>query len=63
MIERLSHGGFLHFKERTFLNSAMTSKNPKMDRYNIFYLKYGHNMTFNFDYVLTLVTVLLHIRK
>ena len=24
-------GGFLHFKERTFFNSVMTSNNPKMD--------------------------------
>ena len=54
MIERLSHGGFLHFKERTFLNSVMTSNNPKVDWYSILYLNYGHNVTFNFDYVLTL---------
>ena len=24
-------GGFLHFKERTFFNSVVTSNNPKMD--------------------------------
>ena len=28
---KTSHGGFLHFKERTFFNSVMTSNNPKMD--------------------------------
>ena len=32
---KTSHGGFLRFKERTFFNSIMTSKNPKMDWYNI----------------------------
>ena len=30
----------------------MTSNNPKMDWYNILYLNYGHNVTFNFDYTL-----------
>ena len=50
---KASHGGFLHFKERTFFNSEMTSHDPKMDWYNILYLNYGHNVTFNFDYVLT----------
>ena len=31
----------------------MTSNNPKMDWYNILYLNYGHNVTFNFDYTLS----------
>ena len=48
-----SHCGFLNFKEKTFLNCAMTSKNPEMDWYNIFYLNYGLNVTFNFDYTLS----------
>ena len=50
---KASHCGFLNFKEKTFLNFAMTSKNPKMDWYNIFYLNYGLNVTFNFDYTLS----------
>ena len=45
---KTSHGGFLCLKKRTFFNSVMTSNNPKMDWCN-----YGHNVTFNFDYVLT----------
>ena len=45
---KASQGGFLHFKERTFLNSVMTSNNPKVDWCN-----YGHNVTLNFDYILT----------
>ena len=32
----------------------MTSNNPKMDGCNTLYLNYGHNMTFNFDYTLSL---------
>ena len=28
---KTSHSGFLHFKERTFFNSEMTSHDPKMD--------------------------------
>ena len=32
----------------------MTSNNRKMDRYN-----YGHNVTFNFDYVLTCLMSIL----
>ena len=43
----------LHFKENTFFNSLMTSNNLKMNWYNILYLIYGHNVTFDFDYVLT----------
>ena len=31
------------------LLDLMTSNNPKMDWYNILYLNYGHNVTFNFD--------------
>ena len=50
---KASHDGFLRFKERTFFNSMMTSNNPKMDWYNILYLNYGHNTTFNFDYILS----------
>ena len=45
---KTSHGGFLRFKERTFFNSVMTSNNSKMNWCN-----YGHNVTFNFDWVLT----------
>ena len=59
---KASNDVFLHFKERTFFSSAntftknnhvtpldlMTSNNPKMDWCN-----YGHNVTFNFDFVLT----------
>ena len=58
---KASLGGFLHFKERAFFSSAttftnknhmwnlflMTSNNSQMDWCN-----YGHNVTFNFDYVL-----------
>ena len=40
--------GFLRFKQRTFFNSVITSNNAKMDCCN-----YGHNITFNFDYVFT----------
>ena len=36
----------------TLLN-LKTSNNPKMDWYNSMYLNYGHNVTFNSDYVLT----------
>ena len=50
---KTSQSRFLHFKEKTFFNSVMTSSNPKMDWYNILYLNYGHNVTFNYDYVLT----------
>ena len=32
---KISHGRFLHFKERTFFNSVMMSNNRKMDCYNI----------------------------
>ena len=32
----------------------MTSNNPKMDRCNTLYFNYGHNVTFNFDYTLSL---------
>ena len=45
---KASQGGFLQFKERAFLNSAMTSNNPKINGCN-----YGHNGTLNFDYILT----------
>ena len=31
----------------------MASSNPKMEWYNILYLNYGHNTTFNFDYILS----------
>ena len=51
---KASHGGYLHFKENIFFNSVMTFNNPKMDWYNILYLNYGNNVTFNYDYVLTL---------
>ena len=50
---KASYSGFLRFKERTVFNSVMTSSNLKMDWYNILYLNYGHNVTFNFDYDLT----------
>ena len=49
---KTSHGVFLYFKERTFFNSLITSKKPKMDWYNILYLNYGDNVAFNFDYTL-----------
>ena len=32
----------------------MTSDNPKMDWCNTLYFNYGHNMTCNFDYTLSL---------
>ena len=35
------------------LLNLKTSNNPKMDWYNSLYLNYGHNVTFNSDYVLT----------
>ena len=35
------------------LLDQMTSNNSKMDWYNTLYLNYGHNVTFNFYYVLT----------
>ena len=37
-------------QKRTFFNSAnlMMSNNPKMDWYNILYLNYGNNVTFNY---------------
>ena len=31
----------------------MTSNNPKRDWFNILYLNYGHNVTFNLDYTLS----------
>ena len=34
------------------LLDLMISNDPKMDWYNILYLNYEHNVTFNFDYVL-----------
>ena len=37
----------------TPLLDLMTSNNPKMDWYNTLYLNYEHNITFNFDYILT----------
>ena len=45
---KTAQGGFLRFTERTFLNSVMKSNNPKMEWYN-----YKHNITFNFEYLLT----------
>ena len=50
---KTSHGGFLRFKERTLFNSVMRSNNCKTNCYNILYLNYGHNVTFNCDYALT----------
>ena len=42
----------------------MTSNNPKMDWCNTLYFNYGHNVTFNFDYIfLSLMIILLHIRQ
>ena len=38
---KISHGGFLYFKEKTFFNSVMTTGNPKMDWYNILYFILG----------------------
>ena len=35
------------------LFNLMTSSNPKMEWSNILYFKYGHNVTFNFDYTLS----------
>ena len=31
----------------------MASNDPKMDGYNILYLNCGHNVTLNYDYILT----------
>ena len=50
---KTSHCGFLRFKERTLFNSVMRSNNCKTNCYNILYLNYGHNVTFNCDYALT----------
>ena len=74
---KASDGEFLHFKEKTLqlcqylhqqqscvmpLFNMMTSNNLKMDWYNTLYLNYGHNVTFNFNYVLTgLMTILAYI--
>ena len=60
---KASHGGHLHFKERTFflqgwkhlwqqsyvkpLLNLMTSNNPKMAWCNTLHLNYGHNGAFN----------------
>ena len=42
----------------------MTFNNTKMNWCNTLYFNYGHNVTFNFDYVfLSLMTILLHIRQ
>ena len=35
------------------LLNLMTSNNPKMDRCNSLYFNYGHNVAFNFDYMLS----------
>ena len=75
---KASRGGHLHFKEdflqvckflwkqsyvMTLLH-LMTSNNPKMDWCNTLYFNYGHNVTFNFDYIfLSLMIILLHIRQ
>ena len=46
---------FLHQQQSyvTPLLDLMTSNNPKMDWDNTLYLNYEHNVTFNFDYILT----------
>ena len=42
----------------------MTFTIPKMDWCNTLYFNYGHNVTFNFDYIfLSLMIILLHIRQ
>ena len=57
-------GQYLHQQQLYVmpLFNLMTSNNPKMDWYNTLYLNYGHNVTFNFGYVLTgLMTILAYI--
>ena len=60
---KISHGAFLYFKEKTFFNSMITSSKSKMDWYNILYLNYGDNVTFNFDYTLPWFNDYLAVRK
>ena len=57
-----------YFQQQSHVMSLlhlMTSNNPKMDGCNTLYFNYGHNVTFNFDYIhcLDSMTILLYLRQ